>query len=93
MPEVDLLVKGSKGVIEVNDDKVTLSLNNGKSSIWYRHNLDEKVDFWLGSPEYYREDAYFIKSVTTNSIAEPSFITASKVDSFINLIQQEAKKR
>ena len=92
MPEVVLSIKGTKGILDVNDDKVSLKLNNGDESIWYRHNLNDNVKFWLGGPEYYREDAYFVKSVTNNSLAEPSFETASKVDLLIEMIQRKAER-
>jgi predicted dehydrogenase len=92
MPEVVLSIKGSRGVIEVNDDKVSLCLSNGKVSTWYRPNLNDNVLFWLGGPEYCREDAYFIKSVRENSTAEPSFDTASKVDLLVDEIEQRAEK-
>lgn len=91
MPEVILSIKGSKGLIEVNDDRVTLTLGD-KILTWYRQNLDDNVPFWLGEPEYYREDAYFVESVRKNSIAEPSFETASKVDLLIDEIKRRAEK-
>ena len=91
MPEVNLLVKGSKGAIVVNDDRVILSLDGGKETVWHRHNLNEKVRFWLGAPEYYREDEYFINSVAAKSEAEPSFETASKVDLLIDSVQKKAR--
>ena len=92
MPEVDLLVKGSKGTIEVNDDRVILSLVGREKSIWHRHNLDDRTKFWLGAPEYYREDEYFVNSVVAESKAEPNFETASKVDFLIAAIQRESSE-
>lgn len=92
MPEVDLEINGTKGAIEINDDRISLALANGNSSVWYRHNLNDKVKFWLGAPEYYREDAYFLKSVMSSSIAEPNFVTASNVDLFIDAVQQKAER-
>jgi predicted dehydrogenase len=92
MPEVVVSVKGSKGALEVNDDKVSLNLNNGHNSTWYRHNLNDNVDFWLGGPEYFREDMYFIKSITNHSSAEPSFETASKVDLLIETLHKKADR-
>ncbi len=92
MPEVDLLIQGSAGTIGVNDDKVTLSSVKGVSQTWFRHNLHDNVGFWLGNPEYYREDAYFVKSACSNSIAEPNFRTASKVDLFIDQIREKADR-
>ena len=88
MPEVGLLIEGSGGTVRVNDDKVILELNNGKVDTWYRHDLQDNVPFWLGGPEYYREDDYFIRSVKSKFAAEPSFDTASKVDAIIDQIIQ-----
>jgi len=69
---------------------VELKLNDGKSSMWYRHDLDDNVGFLLGEPEYYREDECFINSVLTGSKAEPSFSTASRVDYVIDQVKKKA---
>jgi predicted dehydrogenase len=90
MPEVDLLVKGSKGTIEVNDDRVVLSLIGHENTVWHRHNLSDRARYWLGAPEYYREDEYFINSVASKSQAEPDFETASKVDMLIDAVKRKA---
>ena len=92
MPEVNIKVKGAKGTIEVNDDKVTLTNEFGKASTWYRVTLDDAVAFWLGGPEYYREDAYFIERIKSALVAEPSFENAAKVDMLIENIQECAEK-
>lgn len=90
LPEMGLLVRGSKGIMRVNDDKVSLKLKGGKSSTWYRHDLNDNVFFWLGAPEYVREDEYFVKSVLENRSAEPSFYAASKVDYIIDQVRYRA---
>jgi predicted dehydrogenase len=90
MPEVDLLVKGSKGTIEVDDDRVVMSLVGREKTVWHRQNLDDRARFWLGAPEYYREDEYFMNKVGANSNAEPNFETASKVDMLIDSIRRKA---
>ncbi len=92
MPEVVLSISGSKGLIEANDDKVSLRNSKGEVSTWHRPDLNDAVSFWLGSPEFYRESAYFVKSVQKNSAAEPSFETASKVDFLIDSIQRRAER-
>ena len=92
LPEFGLVIKGSKGIMKVNDDKLELKLSNGKSFTWYIHDLNDNVFFWLGAPEYVREDEYFIKSVLESSNAEPSFYTASKVDYIIDQIRCRAGK-
>jgi len=84
---MDLSIKGSKGIMKVNDDIVQLKLDNGKSFAWYRHDLNDNVSFWLGAPEYFREDEYFIKSVLEQRTTEPSFYTASRVDHIINQVE------
>jgi predicted dehydrogenase len=87
MPEVGLSISGSEGAIEVNDDKVELRLKTGESLRWYRQDLKDNVSFWVGAPEYFREDEYFTKSIIENRSAEPSFRTASKVDEIIDQVK------
>jgi predicted dehydrogenase len=90
MAEVGFSISGSKGIIDVNDDKVELKLSVGKSFTWYRHDLHDNVSFWLGLPEYYREDIYFVKSVVEGGNAEPNFYSASKVDEIIDQVKRRA---
>jgi predicted dehydrogenase len=92
LPEFGLLIKGSKGIIRVNEDKVELKLDDRKLSTWYRHDLNDNVDFLLGAPEYFREDKCFVKSVLDGCNAEPSFYTASKVDYIIDQVKYGASK-
>lgn len=89
MPEVDLSIEGSEGTLKVNDDRVSLVLK-GEQTVWHRLNLDDRAKFWLGAPEYYREDEYFINMVAAKSEAEPTFETASKVDSLIDSVRRRA---
>jgi predicted dehydrogenase len=88
MPEVGVSIVGSKGRLEVNDDLVRLTPNEGRPSMWYRHDLNDNVPFWLGLPEYYREDAYFIDAMTSAGRAEPDFASAAKVDAMIAQVEQ-----
>lgn len=90
MPEVGLLITGSEGTIDVNDDRVKLKLSDGKTFSWYRHDLNDNVSFWLGLPEYYREDLHFVESVIGRRKAEPDFHTASKVDEIIDQVEKRA---
>ncbi len=93
MPEVNLAIKGSDGLLEVNDDRVSLQLNDGKKSQWFRHDLNDSVGFWLGQPEYYREDAQFIESAKSGKNTCPSFRDASEVDRLIDTIREKADRR
>ena len=89
MPEVNISIKGSEGLLEANDDKVRLSLNNGEKTVWFRHDLNDFVGFWLGLPEYYREDAVFVESIRSGNGARPSFRDALEVDQFIDFVRQK----
>ncbi|MEM3628248.1 MAG: Gfo/Idh/MocA family oxidoreductase [Candidatus Bathyarchaeia archaeon] len=84
MPEVGFFVEGSEGSLSVNGDELAVSLKNGKKQKWFRHDLGDRVGFWLGSPEYYREDEHFVNAVLQGKPAEPCFETAAKVDRLID---------
>ena len=92
VPDFGLLIKGSKGKIVVDDDIVRLEPASGQSIQWYRHVLNDNVGFLLGAPEYFREDEYFVKSILNGVNAEPSFVTASKVDYVIGKVLEGAEK-
>jgi predicted dehydrogenase len=93
MPEVGLSVAGASGSVEVNDDRVRLTPKNGVSRLWYRHDLGDNIPFWLGLPEYYREDQCFLKSVAKGEEAQPSFHAASKVDDIICQVEERIDER
>jgi len=90
MPEFGLVIHGSNGVINVDDDELQLEISKGQAGKWYRHDLGDNVRFLLGGPEYFREDECFIKSVLSKTNAEPSFLTASKVDYVIEQVRRNA---
>jgi len=86
--EVGFSISGTKGSLEVNDDRLDLRPKGGKSSTWYRQDLNDNVPFWLGLPEYYREDLHFVQSVTSRFEANPNFSSASKVDQIIDDVEK-----
>lgn len=88
MPEVGLTISGSGGTLLVSDDKVELRPNNGSLSTWFRHDLNDTVFYWLGGPEYFREDESFVKSIIEGGKAEPDFYTASQVDEVIDQVKK-----
>jgi len=92
MPEVGFLIRGPEGTLNVNDYKVVLSLSDGTELRWFRQDLRDTVAFWLGSPEYFREDEYFVKSLACNTAAEPNFYTGAEVDRIIDEIRGETKR-
>jgi predicted dehydrogenase len=89
MPEIGLRIEGSRGSLFVNDDKVEVKFADGVTKKWYRHDLNDNVDFLLGAPEFYREDSHFIKCVTEKKPATPDFLKASKVDRIIDRVCRE----
>jgi len=93
MPEVGFTVEGSKGVMRVNDDELELGLSSGEKFKWFRHDLKDDVGFWLGAPEYYREDECFVKSILDGKNVEPSFFSSAKVDLVIDEVRAKAKRK
>ncbi|MDH2902238.1 MAG: hypothetical protein PXY39_14845, partial [archaeon] len=85
-PEVGVSIIGANGKIYVNDDKLSLKLNDGQKSDWSRHSLDDNVPFLLAEPEYYREDEQFMMSVRQRQKILPDFQSASKVDYLIDQV-------
>jgi len=92
MPEVGLRIVGSKGTIEVNDDKVRIQTGKEGTNQWFRQDLNDNVTFWLGLPEYYREDSNFVKLIREHKPGEPSFNSARKVDKILDDIERRAGK-
>ncbi|MEM3697167.1 MAG: Gfo/Idh/MocA family oxidoreductase [Candidatus Bathyarchaeia archaeon] len=90
IPEVGFMIEGSDGSLNVNDDELEVSLKNGKRQKWFRHGLGDFVGFWLGSPEYYREDKRFVEAALRGEPAEPCFETAAKVDRLIDEVLAKA---
>jgi scyllo-inositol 2-dehydrogenase (NADP+) len=90
MPEIGLIISGEGGKIRVNDDLVQLQSNTEQTRSWYRHDLQDNVGFLLGGPEYYRENVYFIKSITEKLQVETDFTSASKVDYIIEKVSERA---
>ncbi|MEM2281743.1 MAG: Gfo/Idh/MocA family oxidoreductase [Candidatus Bathyarchaeia archaeon] len=84
MPEVGFLIEGSKGCLSVNDDELAVDLKDGTRWKWFRHDLGDQVGFWLGLPEYYREDKCFVEAAIRGEPVEPCFETAAKVDRLID---------
>jgi predicted dehydrogenase len=91
MPNFGLSITGHDGTLKVNDYSVELSLKNEDPHRWFKHDLNDHVNYLLGESEYYREDEAFVNSILNGGNAEPSFLTASKVDYIIDLVRKEAK--
>ena len=93
MPEVGFSIAGSRGSIQVNDDRVELRVKEEEPMILHRQDLNDNVPFWLGLPEYYREDLYFVQSIAERRNAEPSFQSASKVDQIIDQVEKRTDEK
>jgi predicted dehydrogenase len=92
MPEFGCTIECPKGKIDVNDDRLSLILDDGTHRTWYRHDLKDNVRFWLGETEYYRENQEFVSSLTENRKCEPNFDTASRVDFIIDQVKKIVAK-
>ena len=92
MPEVEFLIIGSKGTLMVNDDYVKLDIG-GAISTFYRLNLNDNTAFWLGSPEYYREDEFFVHAVEKKINGQPSFASAARVELVIEEVEKKANSK
>ena len=94
MPEFGLSIKCSRGIIEVNDDRIVFSPNNGDvQQKWYRQDLNDRVSFSLAEPEYYRENLEFVNSLLRDQQCELSFENASKVDYIIDQVRARSNKK
>ena len=91
LPEMGLTVEGTKGTMRVNEDQIELEPSDGKASLWYKHDLDDTVPFFIGGAEYQRQDDLFIKAICEGIEAEPSFQTASKVEALVDQVKICAK--
>ena len=91
-PEMRLTIKGSEGIITVDNSSVKLQISNENPRVWYRQELKDNVAFLLGAPEYFREDEYFIRSILADHSVEPSFSTASKVDQLIDEVTHRTQQ-
>lgn len=92
MPEFNIKIYGSKGTIDVNDNFVKLTLDSKRPLIYYRQDLDDHVDFYLGDSEYFRENDQYIKSIFNGSKLEPSFQIAKKVDFLLDQVKVESNE-
>jgi len=93
LPEFGLSIEGSDGRIDVNDDRLLLTLADGTQRKWYRHNLKDGVAFSIGDPEYCREDMTYVASLLSNRQCEPSFEDASMVDRIIDQVRDRSRSQ
>jgi predicted dehydrogenase len=88
LPQIQLLVEGTKGQMSVDDDR--LQLFGETSGSWHRHDFEDQAHFLLGDPEYSREDKYFINAFLSGIPGVPSFEDGAKVERIIDEIQGRA---
>ena len=93
MPEFGLSIECTKGIVDVNDDRLVLTANNNKLQKWHRHDLNDNVYFSIMDAEYFREDRYFVNSILKGIQCEPSFETASKVDYLIDQVRDRINQK
>jgi predicted dehydrogenase len=88
MAETGLKIEGCKGILFVNDDKVSVQFNNGDIKRWFRQDLDDTADFVLWNPEYSREDYHFVRCIANGERPNSDFLEASKVDRIIGQVAE-----
>jgi predicted dehydrogenase len=91
LPQIGLVIKGSKGIMTADEDRVELKLKEGRSLLWHKHDLGDNVPFLLAGADYFREDEAFVKSIVNGGNAEPSFQTALEVDQVIEEVRKKAR--
>jgi predicted dehydrogenase len=89
MPEFGLTINGTKGSLSVNDDELKIQLNNAEPKRLYRHDLGDNVGYFLGGPEYYREDMHFVESALSGASAKSDFQSALRVDKLIDDVRRK----
>ena len=92
MPEMGLTIFGTKGTVRVNEDMVELKSNGQDSALWYKHDLDDTVPFFIGGTEYQRQDQLFINAIQQVYNPEPSFRTASKVEEIVDQVNDYGRE-
>jgi predicted dehydrogenase len=92
MPEFGLIIHGSKGTINVDDNELIFTSDIAQPKTWYRQDLDDHVKFLLGDSEYFRENDQFIRSIIFDAKSEPNFQTATKVDYLLEQVRGKANE-
>jgi predicted dehydrogenase len=85
LPEIGMKIEGSRGTLEVNEDRVELT-SNGDARCWHRHDLNDHASFVFGAPEYSRENEEFVRAVTDGQNPGPDFAAGTKVEQIIDKI-------
>lgn len=92
LPDMCLSIIGDKGTLMVNEDNVQLTIN-GIKNIWYKHDLNDVVPFFIGGSEYQRQDQMFIKAIKEGIKAEPNFYTAAKIHKMVDAVNLMARSQ
>jgi predicted dehydrogenase len=92
MPEFRFVIKGSDGVLMVDDSALKLKLNNMQPKEWYRQDLNDNVPFLLGDSEYYRENEHFVESILHAVSPISNFQTAMTVDFLLEEVRTKANE-
>ena len=96
LPELGLEIEGTTGSLSVTDDKLVLDLGkpsgpSGKGTTTiYRAQLEDRVDFLLGFPEFFHEDRAFIDSIVRQEQPPIPFAAATQVHRVLDEIRHLA---
>lgn len=87
MPEFGLVIRGTDGIIKVDDSELVFDRDGAETKTWHRQDLDDSVTFFLGGSEYFRENDHFVKSILLNEPLESNFESAKKVDFLLEQVR------
>jgi predicted dehydrogenase len=92
IPEITFLIRGSNGMIKVNQDYIELKLDTPVGSVIspiqkiYKQTLEHGVPFDVGGPDYTLEDVHTINSILNHEKPLVDAFEASKTQSVIQAI-------
>ena len=97
MPETDLEISGSNGILKVNQDFIEINLEKQVSMFDKKHvkifkqSLDKGVHFDVGGPEYTKEDLNIIESFRNKKNPQVNIQEAFRTQCIIDAIYEAAK--
>jgi predicted dehydrogenase len=91
LPEVRVVLEGSKGTIKADEDKIQFEPKLGSPVTWYRGQLYDNVSFFLGGADYVRENEAFIKSIAGHECIGCDFHAGSVVDRIMEQVRGKAR--
>ena len=99
--QTEILLQGSSGILEVNDTRLRLNLNEGTSeyskgwTTWHRAEMDTSqfdLSPQYGGEGYYNEDLDFIKACQQKQTPRVSWFDGAKVQEMMDALYRSASQ-